>query len=162
MNLIRGINGSLIIDDTYNSSPTSALAALSTMGQIKAERKIVVFGDMLELGEGSIQGHLDVIKNVLEGKFDKLIIIGKRMHEAGKTLLGDNNDIKSVLFFNNPTEAGKILAGVFKEGDLILVKGSQSMRMEKVIEEIIADPTEIPSALCRQSKSWKNKEFKEV
>ena len=162
MNLIKGVNGSLIIDDTYNSSPTSALAALGTMKQIEAKRKIVILGDMLELGEESEKSHLEVIKNVLAGKFDKLILIGKRMRQAAQIILGENNDIKSILFFSSPMETGKVLKTVFREGDLILVKGSQSMRMEKVIEEIIADPQEIPNLLCRQSKTWKEKEFKEV
>ena len=162
MNLIDGVGESLIIDDSYNSSPASSLAALNTMEQIEAQRKIVIFGDMLELGEDSESGHLEVIKAVLEGKFDKLIIIGRRMRQAAKTLLGENNDIRSILFFDNPTETGKVLKTVLRKGDLILVKGSQSMRMEKVIEKIIADPDKIPDLLCRQSKAWKNKEFKEV
>ena len=84
------------------------------------------------------------------------------MHQAAKTLLGENNDIRSILFFDNPSETGKIIKTVLRKGVLILVKGSQSMRMEKVIEEIIADPEKIPELLCRQSKAWKNKEFKEV
>lgn len=159
MNLIKGLNGSRIIDDTYNSSPTSVLAALNTLEQIKAKRRIVVLGDMLELGDGSKVEHSKIIKNILEGKFDKLIVIGKRMHEAARLILGENSDIKSVLFFDNPTQAGKILKGFIEAGDLLLIKGSQSMRMEKVIEEIIANPEEI-SRLCRQSKVWKNKEFK--
>jgi len=161
MNLIKGINGSLIIDDTYNSSPASTLAALGTMEQIDAQRKIVILGDMLELGSESEKSHLEIIKTILEGKFNKLILIGKRMREAADTLLGDNK-MESILFFNSPSEAGVAMRDFFKEGDLILVKGSQSTRMEKVIEETIADPSEISKLLCRQSETWKNKKFEEV
>jgi len=162
MNLLQGINSSLIIDDTYNSSPASVLAALGTLEQIKANRRIVVLGDMLELGNSSQEEHLAIVKNVLEGKFDKLIVVGKRMHEAARLFLGDSNDIGSILFFSNPTEAGKILKGIIGNGDLVLVKGSQSMRMEKVVEEIIDDSVDSASVLCRQSRTWKNKDFKEV
>jgi len=161
MNLIKGINESLIIDDTYNSSPASALAALSTLEQIEAKRRIVVLGDMLELGAESEAGHREVIKNVLEGKFDKLAVVGTRMHQAAREFLGDDN-VKSVLFFNSPMEAGKIIKNILEEGDLILVKGSQSMRMEKVVEQIMSEPEIAPKLLCRQNKTWKNKEFKAV
>ncbi|MDX9913719.1 MAG: UDP-N-acetylmuramoyl-tripeptide--D-alanyl-D-alanine ligase [Candidatus Moranbacteria bacterium] len=159
MNLIPGINKSLIIDDTYNASPVSTLAALSTMEQINAKRKIVILGDMFELGEDSEAGHMEVVKTVLEGKFDKFISVGKRMHKATQDLLGNNNSIKSVLFFDNPIEAGKIIKNTIQEGDLILVKGSQGMRMEKVIEEIIDSSEEVEKILCRQSKRWKKKDF---
>ncbi|MFZ2153654.1 MAG: UDP-N-acetylmuramoyl-tripeptide--D-alanyl-D-alanine ligase [Candidatus Moraniibacteriota bacterium] len=162
MNLIGGINNSYIIDDTYNASPVSSLAALATMEQIAAKRKIVILGDMLELGEDSDRGHIEVIGAVLEGKFDKLAVVGKRMHLAAKTLLGNNNDIKSVLFFDNPTTAGSDIREIVEEGDLILVKGSQSMRMEKAIEELMANPEQAGELICRQSKFWKNKEYREV
>lgn len=162
MNLIKGIQGSLIIDDTYNSSPTSALAALSTLEQIKAQRRIVILGDMLELGRDSEAGHLEVIKTVLEGKFDKLAIVGKRMHQAAKSIVGEDGSVGSVLFFDNPVEAGRIISGIIEEGDLILIKGSQSMRMEKVVEELIENKDEIETSLCRQTKAWKDKDFRVV
>lgn len=162
MNLIKGINNSLVIDDTYNSSPTSVLAALSTMEQIKAQRRLVILGDMLELGDGSEDGHLEVVRNVLEGKFDKLVIVGKRMHQAAKSILGEEDSMGSVLFFKNPNEAGRIIKEIIKDGDLILVKGSQSMRMEKVVEEIMENKEQSQKLLCRQTKAWKNKEFREV
>jgi len=161
MNLIKGTRNSLIIDDTYNSSPVSALAAIDTMDQINAQRKILILGDMFELGEGSKKGHLDVISSVLEGKFDKLVLVGKRMQEAAHTLLGSNNEMKSVLFFSNPREAGKIIKSIIKEGDLVLVKGSQGMRMEMVIEELIDESEDSKKVLCRQSDTWKKKEFVE-
>ncbi len=159
MNLISGINKSLIIDDTYNASPISTLAAIDTMSQINAKRKILILGDMFELGEDSESGHMEVIRAVLEGKFDKLILVGTRMHKSAQELLGKNNCIKSVLFFSNPDEAGRIIKNTMKEGDLILVKGSQGMRMEKVIEKIISESEEIEKVLCRQSKKWRKTEF---
>lgn len=162
MNLIAGTNGSFIIDDTYNSSPASALAALGTMNQIEAKRKIVVLGDMFELGAESEKGHLEVVKNVLEGKFAKLVVVGKRMHGATRKLLGDTDNIESVLFFDNPSEAGKIIRNIIKKGDLVLVKGSQGMRMEKVLEKIIEESQKSKITLCRQSKIWKRKQFSQL
>ena len=159
MNLIFGINESLIIDDTYNASPASTLAAIDTMDQINAKRKILILGDMFELGEDSESGHTEVVKSVLEGKFDKLILVGSRMKKAAQNLLGSNSHIKSVLFFDNPNQAGKIIKNIIQKGDLILVKGSQGMRMEKVIEKIIPEIGNASKVLCRQSKAWKKKEF---
>lgn len=159
MNLISGINSSLIIDDVYNASPVSTLAAIDTMDQISAKRKILILGDMFELGEDSESGHLEVVKRVLEGKFDKLVLVGSRMKKAAQDLLGSNNYIKSVLFFDDPAQAGKIIKNIIQEGDLILVKGSQGMRMEMAIEQLISESEDAKKVLCRQSKVWKKKEF---
>ncbi|MDR3559215.1 MAG: UDP-N-acetylmuramoyl-tripeptide--D-alanyl-D-alanine ligase, partial [Candidatus Pacebacteria bacterium] len=68
LNLIPGVRGSMLIDDTYNSSPVSAEAALEVLKNIKAERRIAVLGDMLELGTDTEAGHRAVARKFLEIK----------------------------------------------------------------------------------------------
>ncbi|MFA7208851.1 MAG: Mur ligase family protein [Parcubacteria group bacterium] len=160
MNLITGIKNSLIIDDTYNSSPTSALAALDALGEIAASggkysRKIAVLGDMLELGEESVEKHGIVGRKFLEIKGDLFFAVGKRMRAAVDELRGNGFSQENIFHFENQVEAGEKLREIIQEGDLVLVKGSQGMRMEKVVEAIMADPGEAGKLLCRQSQHWR-------
>lgn len=155
MNLLAGIKNSLIIDDTYNSSPTSVAAALSVLGEISAQRKIAVLGDMLELGIETEKGHQGVAKKFLEIKGDIFFAVGVRMQFAVEELLKHNFPKTNIFSFQNSVEAGKKLKELIREDDLILVKGSQGMRMEKVVEEIMADPQKAEVLLCRQNKEWK-------
>ena len=167
MNLLRGIKETYIIDDTYNSSPTSAAAALDTLQELHASsenfsRKIAVLGDMLELGEGSPEKHADLGKKFLAIKGDLFFAVGERMRIAVSELEKNNFPSNSTFFFENPMEAGRKLQEVMQKGDLILVKGSQGMRMEKVVEEVMADPQNVEKLLCRQSQHWREIPWKKV
>lgn len=167
MNLLRGIKDTCIIDDTYNSSPTSVSAALDTLQELHASsenftRKIAVLGDMLELGEGSPEKHADLGKKFLEIKGDLIFAVGERMQAAVSELEKGGFPKERIYHFENPMEAGKKLQAVMQKGDLILVKGSQGMRMEKVVEEVMADPQNLEKLLCRQSQHWREIPWKKV
>lgn len=162
VSLIPGIKGALIIDDSYNSSPVSASAALSVLGKIKARRKIAVLGDMLELGGSDKEGHEEVAKKFLEIQGDIFFAVGKRMKFAQQLLKKRNFAEDRIFSFENPMEAGRKLQEIINEGDLILIKGSQGMRMEKVVEEIMAEPQKALELLCRQDKKWKEKPWEPV
>ena len=162
MGLVTGIKKTFIIDDSYNSSPVSASAALSVLDRIKARRKIAVLGDMLELGGGDQEGHESVAKKFLEIKGDIFFAVGKRMKAAGQVLEKHGFGKNKIFYFENPMEAGKKLQKILREGDLILVKGSQGMRMEKITEEIMAEPQKASELLCRQDKKWREKPWKPV
>lgn len=162
MTLIEGINGSMIIDDTYNASRVSVLAALGILGEIKASRKIAVLGDMLELGETSKKDHENVLqKAILIGA--EVMVTGKRMREAmAEVVKGDEyakNLQGKIDYFESPMVLADNLKNNIGQGDLVLVKGSQSMRMEKVVEEIVAKTVDTEKILCRQSKEWKSRPF---
>lgn len=162
LNLISGIKNTQIIDDTYNASPASVGAALEVLGEIRAARKIAALGDMLELGEETEKSHRGVGKKFLEIKGDIFFAVGPRMKFAVSELEKSGFKKENIFSFDNPMDAGKKLQEIMKEGDLILVKGSQGTRMEKVVEEIMADPQKAGELLCRQNKEWKDKAFKPV
>lgn len=167
MNLIAGIKGASIIDDTYNSSPISALAALDALGEISASgegriRKIAVLGDMLELGEESVEKHRAVGRKFLEIKGDMFFAVGKRMRDAADELEKNGFSRQNTFYFESPIEAGKKVREAIREGDLVLVKGSQGMRMEKIVEEVMADPGEAERLLCRQTRHWREIPWKPV
>ncbi len=164
MALLKGIKNTAIIDDTYNSVPDSVLAALETLDKIKANRKIVVLGDMLELGAEEEQAHRNIgIEVFNRGDIDFFITVGKRMvfaaEEYRKKAEKRDSSASRIGCFNEPAEAGVFIQHILKEGDVVLVKGSQGMRMEKIIEEIMANPNKKDSLLVRQDKTWKRKEY---
>lgn len=161
MNLIKGIKDTFIIDDTYNSSLISASSALDVLCAIKQNRKIAVLGDMLELGANTESDHRMLAKKFLEIEGNILFAVGKRMKFAVEEL--KKYKFSGMVYeFSNPMEAGKKLQEILRAGDVILIKGSQAIRMEKAVEEIMAEPQKAGELLCRQNGEWKNKEWREV
>ncbi len=159
MNLLKGIKNTMLIDDSYNASPVSTCAALEVLGEIKSQTKIVVLGDMLELGEEMEKGHREVARKFLEIKGDAFLAVGPRMKMAISELREKGFPEDRIFHFSDPEKAGMALQEFMREGDLILVKGSQGARMEKVLEEVIFDTLRADKILCRQSKTWKEKPF---
>ncbi len=160
MNLLKGIKQTIIVDDTYNSAPKSVQSALSTLKDSSAKRKVVVLGDMLELGKEEVNAHRQVGKMVADFEIDVFVAVGDRMEKAVdeyKKSEGANTD--KVFWFDNPMEAGKFVQEIMNPGDAVLVKGSQGIRMEKIVEEIMADPEKKEELLVRQDETWKNKDF---
>lgn len=162
MTLIAGIKNTSIIDDTYNSSPVSAIAAIKALKNIEAPRKIAVMGDMLELGENNESGHIEVARKFLEIESGIFFAVGERMKIASEELKKHNISPERLFEFSDPMNAGRKLQEIMKPGDLILVKGSQGMRMEKVVEEIMNEPEKAEQLLCRQNKEWKNIPWRKI
>lgn len=162
MNLIRGIKNSFLIDDTYNSSPVSAVAALEVLSEIEAGRKIAVLGDMLELGKDTESGHRLVAKKFLEAKGDIFFAVGDRMKFAAEELKKHDFNPDKLYIFEDPMSSGRKLQEIIREDDLVLIKGSQGMRMEKVVEEVMEQPQKAGEYLCRQSRHWKEKPWRKV
>jgi UDP-N-acetylmuramyl pentapeptide synthase len=156
MRIIQGIRGSTIIDDTYNSSPAAALAALDALKEVKAERKIVVLGDMLELGKYSAEAHRNVGTRVTVCA-DRFITVGFRARAAGEAALDAGMPEGNIREYeqNESVRAGEELRGELKEGDIVLVKGSQSMRMERTVLALMAEPERASELLVRQDEEWK-------
>lgn len=157
--LLKGIKNSLIIDDTYNASPASTAAAMEILEKLDAPRKIAVLGDMLELGKETERSHKDVARAVADAKADLFFAVGERMEMAVKELQKIGYSRDKIFYFEDPVLAGQMLQRAIKEKDLVLVKGSQGMRMEKIVEEVMAEPQDAEKLLCRQDKKWRNKPF---
>jgi UDP-N-acetylmuramoyl-tripeptide--D-alanyl-D-alanine ligase len=157
MKIIPGIKDSIIIDDTYNSSPVAAHSALETLCPIKTVgRKIAVLGDMLELGKHSATEHEELGK--LASKCcDMLVTVGLRTRETAEAALTAGMPESNILQFDKSQEAGQYLQNILETGDIVLVKGSQSMRMEKCVEEIMAEPDKAAELLVRQEEEWLNR-----
>ncbi|MBX4198204.1 UDP-N-acetylmuramoyl-tripeptide--D-alanyl-D-alanine ligase [Candidatus Parcubacteria bacterium] len=157
MKLVAGLKDTLLIDDTYNSSPVAVHAALHALKSLKcAGRKIAVLADMMELGQYSVEEHKKVGTAVPDAA-QMLVAVGFRSRTTAEAALDAGMSELNVLQFDTSTEAGKYVESIIKSGDIILVKGSQSMRMERVVEEIMAHPEKARDLLVRQDKQWKAK-----
>ena len=161
LRLLKGIKNSLILDDTYNASPQAVHEALDVLESLPATRRIVVLGDMMEIGKFTEYAHRAIGDKV--AKFaDILFAVGSKARfiadEAGTRGIEKKSrklNEEQIFIFDDAIKAGKKLDKIIKPGDLILVKGSQSMRMEKAVEEIMAEPERAKELLVRQDKYWK-------
>lgn len=154
LRLIEGLKNTVIIDDTYNSSPVALESALSTLKEVSGfNRKIAVLGDMLELGRYSTEAHERVGQQAAECS-DVLITVGVRARTIASTALGAGMNEENILQYDDAVTAGKELQNFIQPGDLILVKGSQGLRMERIVLEIMNEPEKAPDLLVRQSKAW--------
>lgn len=162
MRLIRGLKESTLIDDTYNASPAAVAAALETLQHIKSSksdllgRRIAVLGDMLELGRRSVEEHRKV--GALAAKCaDLLVTIGFRSHDTAQGALDAGMSEANILQYEDSAAAGKELKNLIGEGDTVLLKGSQSMRVERATEELMHNPEDARKLLVRQEREWKKR-----
>jgi len=154
MHLVAGEKETMIIDDTYNSSPVALEEALKTLKEAKVNgRKMAVLGDMLEIGRHSAEEHKR-LGEIAAAVSDILITVGLRAKYIAEGALNGGLSEKVIYQCEDSREAGKLLESLIKAGDLILVKGSQGVRMERVVEEVMAEPALKKQLLVRQDEEW--------
>ena len=147
MNILKGMNDSTIIDDTYNASPDALREGLTALASLQVSgKRIAVIGDMMELGNFSAEEHRKAGIQAIQSS-DVLVTVGPRAK-----VMSDK-----AIAFNNSTDAGEYLKTIISQGDVVYVKGSQSMRMERAVKMILNDPSLAPKLLVRQDKEWLEK-----
>lgn len=140
-NLLPGIKGSWVIDDTYNASPQSTQVALEILAKLPAQgSKLAVFGDMLELGKISEKAHYDVGKVIFSLGIDYLYVVGERARDIARGAKEAGMSEDRIFHFPFTKETGLFLQNRIKANDLILVKGSRGAKMEQVVYEIMERP----------------------
>ncbi|MDP3729840.1 MAG: UDP-N-acetylmuramoyl-tripeptide--D-alanyl-D-alanine ligase [bacterium] len=133
--LVPGIKNAYIIDDSYNASPLSMRAAIETVHSLKAKRKIAVLGDMLEIGIYTPEAH-EAIGKMIPKCFDKLVTVGARAKFIAEAATEAGMAKKNILSFDTADEAKLEVQKLIRQKDLILVKASHSIGLDKIIEEI--------------------------
>lgn len=159
LTILKGKNKSVVLDDTYNASPLAvknALQALANATGGRAARKIAVLGDMLELGKYSSAEH-KAMGAFAAHAADVLFTVGMRAKIAGASALDEGMKPEAVRHFGDSSMAADFLEQLTHEGDIILVKGSQGVRMEKIVAKILAEGEVAAKLLVRQEKEWKNR-----
>ncbi len=126
---IRELDGALVISDVYNANPSSMQEAVKELIRLKRNRAIAVLGDMLELGRYTVSAHRELVEGLSRAGVDMLIAVGSEMKRAASEFDGMHFEA------GDAGEAGSILSDMLTKGDTVLIKGSRSMHMEKVLSE---------------------------
>lgn len=156
-----GINNTLILDDSYNASPAAMEAAIETLEMIEPlagaqGTKIAVLGDMLDLGKMTMDVHSQ-IGTMLKDNTDYAFLVGPRMEYAYESAIKSKYPKTKIFHFEKQMDVLPQLLKIMKQGDVILVKGSQGMRMEKLVAELIEDKANIKNLIARQDEEWVRK-----
>ena len=157
MHIIEGVKHTLIIDDTYNSSPLSCQRALEQLAEINLNdyhKKFAVLGDMLELGAQTEMAHRAIGQMVAKFNIDYLATVGERSRDMMRAAADSGMSADRCFNFPDSLAAGKFLQQKINEGDILLIKGSQGMRMERTVKELMAQPQDAAKLLVRQDKTW--------
>lgn len=175
---LEGKNNNLVIDESYNASPMSVASALDLLNKIETDKKkVVVLGDMKELGEKSVEFHQALADKM--DFVDQIIFVGpeiKVTHEMLKTKLNviarseatqfrhmtklrildykSGQSVPNLSYFEDVDQFKKELDQLIKSDSLILIKGSQAIRLEKIVEKLISSRYNKKEVLVRQSEEW--------
>ena len=130
------ISGAKVINDAYNASPESMEASIAVVANMEANRRILVLGDVLELGDYSEEGHRKVGEVLSKGNFYRLITKGKDSKWIGLEAVKEGFPAENVYHVASNEDAAKLLESWLAPKDLVLIKGSRAMKMEEIIEYI--------------------------
>lgn len=154
-NLIKGVKGSWLIDDSYNASPLAVIAALEILEGLVNElkdlklRKIAVLGDMLELGEKTEIGHRRVGERAAK-TVDLLFTVGERARFIADEAEKQGLDKDKIFEFSRPEQAALKLQEEVTSQDIVLVKGSRGIHLEEVVREVMAEPEKAEKLLVNK------------
>ncbi|MDQ5962498.1 MAG: UDP-N-acetylmuramoyl-tripeptide--D-alanyl-D-alanine ligase, partial [Patescibacteria group bacterium] len=138
MRLLSGMQGSVLIDDTYNASPKATEHGLETLASLDMQRKIAVLGDMLELGHHTKEEHYKMGK-IAAKSCHKLFTVGIRARGIAEGALDAKMLDENIMQCDSSIEAGKELVKILRPGDVVYLKGSQGVRMERAAKMILAE-----------------------
>jgi UDP-N-acetylmuramoyl-tripeptide--D-alanyl-D-alanine ligase len=149
------LGGVTVVDDAYNANPASMSAAIDALSRAGSGRRVLVMGDMLELGSRSASLHARAVTAVFEKGIDVLVAVGpavaRAIDEAGR------GDVPThVVECENATEATDNTMAVARPGDTVWVKGSRAVKLDRVVRGLEArfgttEPKASPSANTRRS-----------
>lgn len=140
MELVKSKAGYAVLNDVYNASPASMVAALKTLDALKGyKRKIAVLGDMLELGDYAPKAHRDVGTALMEHRVRMLVTVGPlaRGIAQGAKAAGFSED--AIQSYGDSSEAARSLKSQLTRGDVVLVKGSRAIKMEEIVRVLLSD-----------------------
>ena len=136
--VVETAGGVRVYDDSYNSNPQALEAALASLAGLPAGRKVAVLADMLELGEGGPDFHRRAGETLAGAGWDVLVAVGLLAAHIADGAADAGTPPGAIHRFADAGAAAAAIAGIVRDGDLVLVKGSRGMRMEAVVEALRA------------------------
>jgi len=137
---VAGPGGSTLLDDTYNASPASTIAALNLLDDLTAPRKIAVLGDMLELGSYEEEGHRKVGCRAAD-IVDLLLVVGSRADFIAEEAQVCGLAADAVIRMENSQAVVAYLQDVLQPEDVVLVKGSNALKLDEIVATLAATKT---------------------
>lgn len=132
-------NGLTVINDAYNASPQSVKAALDVLEELECSRRIAVLGDMLELGEWSVQAHTQTGTDAAACRLDYIVTVGADAAHIAKGAVAAGFPANHAASFSTNDEAFEFLERLLEQGDTVLVKGSRGMKMEEIVQKLVSE-----------------------
>jgi UDP-N-acetylmuramoyl-tripeptide--D-alanyl-D-alanine ligase len=136
------VGGALVLDDSYNAQPPSMRIAIETAREIAAARGarlVLALGDMLELGALAPASHDLALRHALDSSAAVIVAVGPEMRAALARVTSSGCDLLDAA---DSDEAARLVRGILRSGDVLLVKGSLGMAMDRVIDAILPDRTD--------------------
>ncbi len=154
--LLPGADNTVLIDDTYNSSPTACESGLHMLKDLPfGKRKIAIIGDMLELGRHTTDAHKEI--GVLAKKCATVLItVGVRAKVTAEAARAAG--MKKVFEAADAIDAANIYLEMRKAGDIVFLKASQGIRLERAVKLLMAEPERAKELLVRQESEWTQKQ----
>ncbi len=137
LNIIKA-DGITVINDAYNASPQSVKAAIDVLDELEADRRIAVLGDMLELGDWSVDAHLETGRNAAGSMTDIIITVGDAAADIARGAVEAGFPPECAVMTGSNDQALDYLRSIVVKGDAILVKGSRGMKMEEIVNGLIS------------------------
>ncbi len=142
----QGRDGIVLIDDAYNASPPSVLAALDFLAELPhAGRRVAVLGDMLELGPYEQEGHRQVGLRAAE-VLSELVVVGEAARLIAEGARSRGMSAARVHWAADSGQAVDVVSSILRPGDLVLVKGSRAIHLEQVVDALCDEEATIESS----------------
>jgi UDP-N-acetylmuramoyl-tripeptide--D-alanyl-D-alanine ligase len=134
----KDLDGLTVFDDSYNSNPESLRAAVRVLAGLHGfRRRVLVLGDMLELGDLAAELHHEVGREAAAAGIDHLVLVGELARAAAAGALEGGLPAEAVTHVEGANAAASVVLDVTGEGDVVLVKGSRGMRLERVVADLV-------------------------
>jgi UDP-N-acetylmuramoyl-tripeptide--D-alanyl-D-alanine ligase len=131
--------GLTVLDDSYNANPESMRAAVRVLSGLHGHRRrVLVLGDMLELGELAAELHHELGREAAGAGIDRIVLVGELSKATAAGALEGGLTSEAVLHVEDAAAAARVLLESAREGDVILVKGSRRMHLEQVVRALVA------------------------
>lgn len=136
----HAVGAMTLIDDTYNSNPESAAAAIDVLAGTSGARRVLIMGDMLELGESSEALHREVGMRVARSGVELVISIGRHARWVADEAASGGMDREAVVHFETKAEAKTALLGIIRGDDVVLVKASRAAGLDEIADFLKSSP----------------------
>jgi len=161
MNLLPGRNGTVIIDDTFSSSPEAVTAALETLMALPGATKVAILGDMPELGDFEEEAHRDIGAYISKLPLQRLVTKGEAAQWIAKEARAGQLGKRAVAVTYTNEDAATSVEDLLSPETVILVKGGAEVQLEQAVQRLLANPEIDRHKLVRQEEGWQKPRFRQ-